>query len=84
MEFDSPNIGEVAGRYVITSLPTLMAFRRQEAQLQTRVTDVKQLKDREFLRRWVREEASKGGEGGSGGGSGSGSGLLGGLFGGGR
>lgn len=78
VEFDSPTIGEVAGRYAITSLPTLMAFSRQEAQLQTRVTDMNEMKDKEFLRRWIADEARRGGKGGQGGGSG----FLGGIFGG--
>ena len=61
MEFDSPTIGEVAGRYAITSIPTLMAFSRQEAQLEDRLTDVNEMKDKEFLRLWITQEAMRGG-----------------------
>ncbi len=61
----------------VTSIPTLLAFSRQEAQLQTRLTSVDEMKDREFLRLWIEDEAMRGGSGGQGGGSG----LFGGLFG---
>ena len=77
VEFDSPTIGEVAGRFAITSIPTLMAFSRQEAQLETRVTNVHEMKDKDFLRLWIANEAMRGGSGGKGGGSG----FLGGIFG---
>ena len=62
----------------ITSLPTLMAFSRQEAQLETRTSSVNEMKDWEFLARWIEREARRGGDGGAGGGP---SGWLGGLFG---
>ncbi len=65
----------VGGGGQITSVPTLMAFSRQEAQVKTRVTSVEEMGDGEFLRMWIEEEARKGGEGGAGGG------LFGGLFG---
>ena len=77
VEFDSPTIGEAAGRYAITSIPTLMAFSRQEAQLETRVTDVNEMKDRQFLKLWIADEARRGGSGGKGGGTG----FLGNIFG---
>ena len=77
VEFDSPTLGEVAGRYMITSIPTLLAFSRQGAQLQTRLTSVEEMKDKDFLRLWIEDEAMRGGSGGKGGGSG----LFGGLFG---
>lgn len=44
------------------------------------MTSVAEMKDREFLRRWIENEARRGGEGGAGG-SRSGVGLLGGLLG---
>lgn len=75
IEFDSPTLGDVALRYGITSIPTLLAFSRQEAQLQTRLTNVEEMKDRDFLRLWVEDEAMRGESGGKGGG------LFGGLFG---
>ena len=54
-------------RYLITSVPTLMAFsRRGEAQLGTRVEDVRELGDGTFLRLWIEEQAGR--EGGGGGG----------------
>jgi len=76
VELDSPDIGEVAGRYAITSIPLLLAFSRGEAQVETRVGDVRKLKDAGFLREWIQREARRGGKGGAGGS------LLGGLFGG--
>ncbi|KAF6229386.1 hypothetical protein HO133_007502 [Letharia lupina] len=62
IEFDSPTLGDVAGR-------------RQEAQLQTRLTNVEEMKDKDFLRLWIEDEAIRGESGGKGGG------LFGGLFG---
>ena len=59
----------------ITSVPTLLAFSRQEAQLQTRLTSVEEMKDKDFLQLWIEDEALRGGSGGKGGG------LFGGLFG---
>lgn len=75
IEFDSPILGDVAGRYMITGIPTLLAFSRQEAQLRTRLTNVEEMKDKDFLRLWIEDEALRGGNGGKGGG------LFGGLFG---
>jgi len=99
IEFDSPTIGAVAGRYMvrayigcaqigesvwltfvwvkITSIPTLLAFSRQEAQLETRLTSVDEMKDREFLRMWIEDEARRGCSGGKGGGVPSLAGLFG-------
>ena len=59
----------------ITSIPTMLAFSRQEAQLQTRLTNVEEMKDKEFLRLCIEDEAMRGASGGKGGG------LFGGLFG---
>lgn len=58
-------------------MPSLLSFSRQEAQLKTMVTSVDEMKDKEFLRLWIEDEARRGGDGGAGGGSG----LFGGLFG---
>lgn len=44
-----------------------MAFSRQEAQMDTRVAAVNDLKDPDFLKRWIETEARRGGEGGAGG-----------------
>ena len=60
----------------ITSVPTLLAFSRGEAQLETKVTNAKDLSDQDFLKRWIEQEAARGGQGGAGG-----KGLLGRLFG---
>ena len=59
-------------------MPTLLSFSRQEAQLKTMITSVEEMKDKEFLRMWIENEARRGGAGGDGGGGG---GLFGGLFG---
>ena len=59
----------------ITSIPTMLAFSRQEAQLQTRLTNVEEIKDKDLLRLWIEDEAIRGASGGQGGG------LFGGLFG---
>lgn len=59
----------------INSVPTLLSFSRQEAQLNTKLTSVDEMKDREFLSLWIRQEAMRGGSGGAGGG------LFGGMFG---
>ncbi|KZF23316.1 hypothetical protein L228DRAFT_108164 [Xylona heveae TC161] len=68
VEIDSPTIGDLAMRYMITSLPTLLSFSREEAQMETRVTALKDLKRPDFLREWLEAEARRGGAGGSGGG----------------
>ncbi|KAL8836210.1 MAG: hypothetical protein Q9176_006471 [Flavoplaca citrina] len=80
VEMDSPDIGALAGnKYFINSIPTLLAFRVGEAALDTKVTSVDEMKDREFMRLWVEEEARRGGE--RGGGGGVTTGFLGALFG---
>ncbi|KAI9754606.1 MAG: MCM DNA helicase complex subunit [Chaenotheca gracillima] len=78
VEIDAPDNGQLGMRYMINSIPTLLAFSRGEAQIETRVSAVRDLKDREFLKAWIEQEANRGGEGGAGGGGG---GILGGLFG---
>jgi hypothetical protein len=57
-------------------MPTLLAFSRQEAQFDTKLVKPEQMKDEEFLRGWLLQEAQRGGHEGGGGG-----GLFGGLFG---
>jgi hypothetical protein len=44
-----------------------MAFSRGEPQMETRVTDVEKLRDHEWVRRWIEQEAARGGQGGAGG-----------------
>ena len=41
------------------------------------ITNVDEMKDREFLKMWIEEEARRGGSGGGGGGAGLFSGLFG-------
>jgi len=67
IELDAPDIGEVAGRYMVTSIPMLLAFSRREAQMDTRITDVNQMKDKKFLEQWLETEAARRGDGGAGG-----------------
>ncbi|KAK1460834.1 hypothetical protein CMEL01_15131 [Colletotrichum melonis] len=81
VEFDSPDVmsGGLGMTYMITSIPTLLSFDNQEAQIQTKVHDAKKLTDRAFLEEWIRSEARRHAQRGGGGGSG---GVFGGLFGG--
>lgn len=70
VEMDSPDMGGLAGiglRYGINSIPTLLAFDRQEPQLETKVSRLDDLKNKEFLTRWIEKEAARHGEGGGGG-----------------
>lgn len=67
VELDAPDIGEVAGRYMITSIPMLLAMSRREPQMETRLTDVNQMKNRRFMEDWLEKEAARGGAGGAGG-----------------
>ena len=56
-------------------MPTLLAFSREEAQLETKLTRPEHMKDKKFLRQWLETEARRGGAGGAGGS------LFGGWFG---
>lgn len=70
VEMDSPDLGGLAGigmRYGINSIPTLLAFDRQEPQLETKVFKLDDLKSREFLTKWIETEAARHGSGGAGG-----------------
>ncbi|KAJ6788436.1 hypothetical protein PWT90_08051 [Aphanocladium album] len=83
VEFDSPDIMSagadgLAMTYMITAIPTLLSFDAGEAQTTTKVTDGRQLADREFLTQWIQNEARR--HGGRGGGGSSGL-SFGGLFG---
>jgi hypothetical protein len=69
-------MGNGADEMQITSMPTLLAFSRQEAQLETKFTRPEHMRNREYLREWLLTEARRGGRAGGAGGS-----LLGGLFG---
>ncbi|KAJ0158288.1 hypothetical protein CTA2_11930 [Colletotrichum tanaceti] len=81
VEFDSPDVMSdgLGMTYMISSIPTLLSFDNQEAQIQTKVHDAKKLADRAFLEEWIRTEARRHGQRGGGGGPG---GVFGGLFGG--
>ncbi|WYZ45624.1 hypothetical protein EsH8_VIII_000940 [Colletotrichum jinshuiense] len=80
VEFDAPDVmgGGLGMTYMITSIPTLLSFDNQEAQIQTKVHDARKLADRAFLEEWIRNEARRHGQRGGGGGTG---GVFGGLFG---
>ncbi|KAL8696812.1 MAG: hypothetical protein Q9201_007465 [Fulgogasparrea decipioides] len=79
VEIDSPNIGPLASQYFVNSIPTLLSFRAQEAVLEEKITSVDEMRDREFMRLWIENEARRGGE--RGGGGGMSTGFIGGLFG---
>ncbi|KAL8687597.1 MAG: hypothetical protein Q9218_006276 [Villophora microphyllina] len=79
VEIDSPNIGPLASRYFVNSIPTLLSFRAQEAALEEKVVSVDEMRDREFMTMWIENEARRGGD--RGGGGGMSTGLFGGLFG---
>lgn len=77
VEMDSPDLGGMGGlalRYGINSMPTLLAFDRQEPQLETKVARLDDLKSKAFLTKWIKTEAARHGSGGAGG-------VFGGLFG---
>jgi thiol-disulfide isomerase/thioredoxin len=79
IEFDSQDIMDsgLAMTYNIRSIPTLLSFERGEAQTYTKVTDPKLMRDREWLKEWIRTEAGRGG----GAGLNAGEGIFGGLWG---
>lgn len=84
IEYDSADImsSGLGMTYLVTSMPTLLSFDRGEPQDRTRVVDLKQLADRDFLTAWIEREAVRRGTGGAGGdGLLGNSRLLGGLFG---
>lgn len=77
VESDSPDLGGISGiaqRYLINSVPTLLAFDRSEPQVETKVSNVNEMKSRAFLTKWIEKEAARHGQGGGGG-------TFGGLFG---
>lgn len=67
VEMDSPDLAGIALRYGINAIPTLLAFDREEAQVETIVRRVEELRDREFLVKWIEREAERRGRGGGGG-----------------
>ena len=57
---------ELGMTYMITSMPTLLAFDRGEAMTDTKVTDPKLLRDEVWLKEWIANEARREGSGGGG------------------
>jgi thiol-disulfide isomerase/thioredoxin len=64
---DSTLIADLPITYRVSSMPTLLAFSRQEAQFDTRLVKPDEMRDREFLRDWLVKEAQSGGRMGGGG-----------------
>lgn len=58
----------LAGEYFITSIPTLLAFKKGQAQLENKVVGNTELGNRALLEGWVRKEAGRDGERSGGGG----------------
>lgn len=81
VEYDAPDVmtANLGLTYMINSIPTLLSFDAGEAQVQTKITDARQLADRKFLEEWIRNEARRHGNRG-GGGPGAGASLFGSLF----
>lgn len=72
VEYDAPDVmsAGLGTTYMINSIPTLLSFDAQEAQVETKVTDGRKLADRKFLEEWIRTEARRHGGRGAGGGGG--------------
>lgn len=64
VEMDAPEVmsSGLAGEYFITSIPTLLAFKKGQAHLENKVVEKTDLGNRAFLEGWVRKEASRGGK----------------------
>ncbi|KFH43564.1 Thioredoxin-like protein [Hapsidospora chrysogenum ATCC 11550] len=82
VEFDAPDNAALASEYIITSIPTLLAFDPRRGEPASRLVDARSMADRRFLEDWIRAQASGGGGGGGGAGGGGGGSVFGGLFGG--
>lgn len=69
VEYDAPDVmsAGLGLSYMINSVPTLLSFDAQEAQVKTKVSDGRQLSDRSFLEEWIRNEARRHGNRGGGG-----------------
>lgn len=83
IEYDAPDMmtSELGMKYMITKVPTLVAFDGEWAIEESRVVDGKKMAEREFLREWVEREAKRRGQGGGGGSGGGGGGWFGAAFG---
>lgn len=79
VELDAPTIGDLGSRYGIVAAPTLLAFsgRGPEPMLERIVKDARAIESREYLIRWIEEEARLAHSGSAGGGGK----WFGGLFG---
>lgn len=68
IEYDSPDIMKegFGHKYVISTVPTIMAFDGHGARLSTRIMDPAKM-NKAFLTNWIREEAKNMGGGGGGG-----------------
>lgn len=55
VEYDAPDVmsGGLGMTFMITKLPTLLAFRRGEALTDAKVVDPKCMTDRDFLDSWI-------------------------------
>lgn len=67
VEFDAPDAMELGTTYMISSIPTLLAFDARRGEPVARLMDAKKMADRQFVQDWIRNEASRYGGGGGGG-----------------
>jgi thioredoxin-like negative regulator of GroEL len=63
VQIDSPTAEDLGQRHAVTSVPTLLAFSRGQARESTRCADANQMRDREWLARWIENESGNGGRG---------------------
>lgn len=82
VEFDAPDAQGLSSDYIITAIPTLLAFDPRRGEPAARLTDARSMADRHFLEAWIREQAERGGGGSAGGGEGGSDGGGGSIFGG--
>lgn len=68
VQMDSTLIEDLPVKYRISSMPTLLAFSRQEAQFESRLTRPEDMRNKEVLSEWLLNEARRGGRQGGGGG----------------
>ncbi|KAF1919550.1 hypothetical protein BDU57DRAFT_427631, partial [Ampelomyces quisqualis] len=66
VEMDSTLIGDLPVVYRVSSMPTLLAFSRQEAQFDTRMARPDEMRNEGILREWLVNEATRGGRKGGG------------------
>ncbi|KAH7350336.1 hypothetical protein BKA66DRAFT_389900, partial [Pyrenochaeta sp. MPI-SDFR-AT-0127] len=66
VQMDSTLIENLPITYRITSIPTLLAFSRQEAQFDTKLTRPDEMRNKDLLREWLLNEARRGGRMGGG------------------